>query len=121
MFKLVALTLAMVVSATTLAGQLSGGWTLTLDPDFGGREQARIDCTFTTKGEQLTGACGGSAPITGEIRGEQVRFEVKTGEKNELTATFIGALDQAKTKVSGAWTLTDASGKRDGKFTLQRR
>jgi hypothetical protein len=109
-----------VALSAVLAGQVSGVWTLTLDPDFGGQRDTRIDCTFTTKGESLTGTCGGSAPITGQVRGETVRFDVKTGPKNELTAKFEGVLDSNAATISGSWTLTDETGKRSGKFSLKK-
>ena len=109
-----------IVLGTSIAGQLSGAWTLTFDPDFGGTHGTSAECTFTQKDGALTGTCGDSAPITGEIEGTTVRLHGKTGLKNEYTVTFEGVLDQSRSMITGSWNLVDEAGKRDGKFTLKK-
>ena len=114
-------TLAMAsVLLTAIAGQVSGAWTLTFDPDFGGTHGTTAECTFVQKDGALTGTCGDSAPITGEIEGTTVRLHGKTGLKNEYTVTFEGVLDQLASTITGSWNLVDEAGKRDGKFTLKK-
>ena len=102
------------------AVQVSGAWTLTFDPDFSGTRGTNAECTLTQKDEALTGTCGSSAPLTGEIKGTAVRFQMTTGLKNEYTVTFEGVLDQSAATITGAWSLVDEAGKRDGKFTLKK-
>jgi hypothetical protein len=50
----------------------------------------------------------------------RVTFVVKTGQRNELVATFKGQLDERDTLVTGTWQLTDDAGTKEGKFTLRR-
>ena len=105
---------------TATAVQISGAWTLKFDPDFGGNSGTTAECTFAQKDGALTGTCGDSAPITGELEGTTVRLHAKTGLKNEYTVTFEGVLDQSASTIAGTWNLVDEAGKRDGKFTLKK-
>ena len=41
-----------------IAVQVSGAWTLTFDPDFGGTRGTNAECTLAQKDEALTGTCG---------------------------------------------------------------
>ena len=41
-------------------------------------------------GRKLTIDCGSGLAIVGEVSGDQVTFDVKTGRSNELTAVFAG-------------------------------
>ena len=106
--------------STVVAVQLSGAWTLSFDPDFSGTHGTSAECTFDQKDEALTGTCGSSAAMTGEVKGTTVRFQSKTGLKSEYTVTFEGVLDQSASTITGSWNLVDEAGKRDGKFTLKK-
>ena len=53
-------------TAALAAADLSGAWTLNLDPDFGG-EPDSVACTFTQDGVKLTIRCGAGAPGDGEV------------------------------------------------------
>ena len=103
-----------------IADQMSGDWTLSFDPDFGGTHGTSAECTFAQKDGALTGTCGDSAPITGEVEGTAVRLHGKTGLKNRYTVTFEGVLDQSASTITGTWSLVDEAGKRDGKFALKK-
>ena len=105
-------------STTLRAADLTGAWTLELNPDFGGVRDA-VDCTFRQDGDTLRVDCGGS-PISGEIKGERVTLRVTTGPKNEYTAVLVGELDRPETTIAGTWQLTDDTGKRGGKFTARK-
>src|SRR5437899_12300958 len=65
------------------AADLTGVWTLDLDPDFGGVRDA-VECTFKRDVEVLTADCGDGPAITGEVSDQKVTFRVKTGRNNEL-------------------------------------
>jgi len=106
--------------STATAVQVSGAWTLTFDPDFSGTHGTKAECTFAQKDDALTGTCGSSAPITGEVADRTVRLQVKTGLKNEYTATFEGVLDQSGSTITGSWHLVDETGAREGKFSLKK-
>jgi len=103
-----------------LAADLTGAWTLDLDPDFGGI-RSTVDCTFKQDGTNLTVDCGNGPTIAGQQDGRKVTLRVKTGQNNELTASFIGDLDARETTIAGTWQLTDSDGKREGKFTATKR
>jgi hypothetical protein len=114
------LLLSATLVSTLAAADLTGAWTLELDPDFGGVRNA-VECTFKQDSEALTVDCGGGGPpITGEVNDQRVTLRVKTGRNNELTATFVGTLDERATAITGSWKLTDYTGERDGKFTARK-
>lgn len=94
------------------AGDLTGAWKLELKPDFSGYQVTR-DCTFKQDGQKLAIDCEGQK-ILGEIKGQQVTFQFKTGKQNEVTARFTGTLDEKGTTIKGAWHLTPED--REGNF-----
>jgi hypothetical protein len=120
------LALLMLFSVCTLlsAADLSGKWTLSLDPDFSGNPDS-VDCTFKQDGTKLTVRCGIPAenrpPIIGELNGQNVTLRVPTGEHDQLTATFTGTLDAESTTIKGTWQLVDAEGAKNGKFNAKKR
>src|SRR5437763_9429685 len=82
----------LLVFATTLtAGDLSGRWTLTLDPDFSGNPET-LDCSFKQDGSKLTVDCGSGPPFSGEVNDRNVTLQFKTGENGQSTAKLTGAL-----------------------------
>ena len=109
------LPLLLLVSLTGAATDATGTWTVHLDPDFSGY-QADVTCTFKQEGRKLTGLCGDEAPLTGDVNDQQLRWTIKTGAKNENTATFTAAIDGRGRTMTGDWELTG----RHGKFTAQK-
>lgn len=105
-----ALLILPFVFAVLTAADLSGAWTLNLDPDFGGNPDS-VECTFKQDGNHLNIQCGSGSPITGEVDGQKVTFQFPTGQHNELTATFVGDLDQSAKMMKGTWHLVDANKK----------
>jgi opacity protein-like surface antigen len=114
---LVAFVAALLLAAPTVAADLSGRWTLTLDPDFSGNPST-VDCTFKQDGSKLTVDCGGAA-IAGEVDGQKVTLRFLTGKDASLTATLTGELNQAATTLTGMWHLS-APENRDGKFEAKK-
>jgi hypothetical protein len=110
----------MIVSLA--AADLSGTWSFDFDPDFGGnRSVGEVSCTLKQDGITLSGACGADTPITGEAKGQQVRFELKTGLEKEMTANFNATVNEQGTTMSGTWRLVDAEGKtREGQFAARK-
>jgi type 1 fimbria pilin len=109
---LAAFVVVLLLATPTVAPDLSGRWTLTLDPDFSGNASS-VDCTFKQDGSKLTVDCNGAA-ITGEVDAQRVTLRFQTGRDNGLTATLTGELDQAGTTLTGMWHLWPEN--RDGKF-----
>jgi hypothetical protein len=114
-----ALVLAMTFVTLLGAADLSGAWTLELNPDFGGNQDA-VECTFKQSGPKLAIACGGGPTISGDVDRSRVTFAVPTGRNNELRALFTGDLDQREITITGTWELADDAGKRNGKFTARK-
>lgn len=109
-------TLLTILMAVTLAAaDLTGAWTLRLMPDFGGEEDS-VECRFTRQQGNLSIDCGDGPNIAGEVSGARVTFRMKTGPRNELTATFEGTLDQEETTLTGTWRLE----MREGKFVARK-
>ena len=96
--------------SVSAAVDVTGAWTLELDPDFGGNRGTTQDCTFKQEGRRLTGSCGGHAAIAGEVNRRKVTFKVKTGRQNEFTATFTGNLNEPATTIKGKWRLEGNEG-----------
>jgi len=113
---LAAFVVVLLLAAPTIAADLSGRWTLTLDPDFSGNPSS-VDCTFKQDGSKLTVDRNGAA-ITGEVDAQKVTLRFQTGRDNSLTATLTGELDQAGTTLIGMWHLSPES--RDGKFEAKK-
>jgi hypothetical protein len=97
------------------AADLSGVWTLALNPDLGG-EPDSFDCTFKQDGRKLTITCRTAPPFSGEVNDQRVTWHVTTGRNGEITATFDGALDRRATTITGMWRFTDQGVKHEGKF-----
>ena len=119
MTKLRFVTLLVLVLAVTLrAADLSGVWTLDLDPDFSGNQDS-IACGVLQEGSRLSLNCGGGAPIVGEVVAQNVTWRIMVGPKNEFTATYRGTLDEESKTIKGTWHIEDKN-PRDGKFSMKK-
>ena len=120
MTKLRFVTLLMPVLVVTLgAADLSGVWTLDLDPDFSGNPDS-FACGILQEGSKLSLNCGaGSSTIVGEVADENVTWRIMVGPKNEFTATYRGTLDKEGKTITGTWHLEDQN-PRDGKFAMKK-
>jgi hypothetical protein len=119
MKKLVVLLALSVFQVPLAAADTSGAWTLRLDPNFTGYAQS-VDCVFKQDGQKLTVTCEGGTPIIGEVNGQQVTWQFKTGPDDQLTATHTGELDARGTTITGTWHL-NRDRDTDGKFTATKR
>jgi len=103
-----------LLASTTLAVAaddvaFSGKWQL--QQSIAGNESTQT-CTFTQKGTDLSGSCGGQqgpVQINGKIDGKKVNWMFK-GEYNgsPLTVRYAGAMDDQK-KISGTVTVEEYS------------
>src|SRR5438876_5970796 len=96
--------LLVVLGTISNAADLSGRWTLNLEPDFSGHPDS-LDCTIKQTGVKLAADCGGETPISGEVNGQDVTLQLKTGADGRVTATLTGVLNRAETTVTGKWHL----------------
>ena len=104
--------------ATLAATDLSGVWTISWEPDFGGHFDA-YGCTFKPDGRQLKVDCPGDAAWAGEVDERKVTLRFHTGQDGSQTATLVGELNESSTAITGTWHLP-APEKRDGKFTARK-
>ncbi len=111
------LLVAVALSATLAAADLSGVWSLELDPDFSGNPDT-VGCGFAQSGNKLTIKCAG-AEFAGEVNNQRVTWRFMTGPNNATPATFRGVLDNEGKSISGTWHLA-SDPPRDGKFKARK-
>jgi hypothetical protein len=121
---LVALVVASNTSIT--ATDLSGQWTLRLDPDFRGNPGVPADCTFKQRGDDLTVKCGTGGEMKGTVRGSKVTWGAeKTGippmTEDRLVLTFTADVNEAVTTLKGTWRLTSGVLDKKGDFEARRK
>ena len=117
--QLVATLCLLALLETAAAADLTGTWQLHFDPDFGGRDDTKA-CAFRQEERKLTIRCESGLPILGEVDGDRVTFEAKTGRQNEFTAVFTAVLDDQAKTMKGTWHLVMRREVRDGKFDARR-
>ena len=111
------LSMTLMLAAALNAADLSGVWSLELDPDFSGNLN-RVGCGFAQNDNKLAIRCG-DAEFAGEVDNEQVTWQVTTGPNNATAATFKGVLDEQETSISGTWHLA-SDPPRDGKYRARK-
>ena len=116
--KVIAVGAAFLLLPAAASLDLSGPWTLDLQPDFSGHESS-IDCTFEQEAQRLTIRCGDAPAWTGQVVERKVTWQLKTGRAGEITATFTGDVDESGKRIDGTWRLEVAES-RDGKFTARK-
>jgi hypothetical protein len=109
--------LALALAVAVAAADLTGAWSLELDPDFSGNPDT-VACGFSQNGHKLAIRCGG-AEFAGEVNNEEVTWQFMTGPDRSTPATFRGVLGGEGKSISGTWHLaTDPP--RDGKFKARK-
>ena len=107
------LPVALIFSAVLTAADLSGVWSLELDPDFSGNPDT-VGCGFTQSGSKLVIKCGG-AEFAGDVNDQQVTWQFMTGPDRATQATFKGELQGDGKSIAGTWHLASNPPK-DGRF-----
>ncbi|HEX7138645.1 MAG TPA: hypothetical protein VF219_12385, partial [Vicinamibacterales bacterium] len=99
------------------AVNISGHWEVESSFDDASLAGGGFDCAFKQAGDKLTGDCSeGTTPLTGEVQGQSVRWQMKAGKTQE-TITYTGVLDQAGTSMKGRFVIGD----KGGRFTASKR
>jgi hypothetical protein len=112
-----ALFTGLTVVVLAAAPDLTGQWSLEANFDDSNTPGGGFDCAFKQEGEQLTGTCAdGAAPVTGELKGQNVTWKMKAGVTRE-TITYTGLVDDAGTSMKGRFTMAD----KGGSFTASKR
>lgn len=117
--KRVLLSILFAAAATLVfaadAPSLNGNWKVHVTI---GNYDNEIACSFTQKGQGLTGNCstdsGSPAPLTGTVSENKVTWTYKTDYNGPITVNYQGTLDSA-TKMSGTVSVPEIGA--DGNFT----
>jgi len=111
------LGVALIISTTLHAADLSGLWSLELDPDFSGKPNT-VGCGFTQNGDTLAIKCGGAESV-GNVDGSKVTWQFMTGRNNATIVTFVGVLDEQARSIAGTWHMA-SDPPQDGRFKARR-
>jgi hypothetical protein len=119
MMVLHTLLVALVIAGGT---NLSGNWSLTMNPDFKGNPNVISECIFRHSGTKLSVRCGTGSEVTGSVNGRTVTSGIrpKNGEKYPA-ATMTGTLNDAGTTIEGTWHLSISGGDKHGAFSAVKR
>ena len=102
------------IAAQVAAPDVTGAWSVDLDPDFGGNPDT-IGCTFKQDKQNVTGECGHvgepQASFVGQVKNDTLTFEFKVGSKGEQTARFVATLGDRASTMKGEWRFVDDQGK----------
>jgi hypothetical protein len=114
---------ALILGANSLPSDLSGRWTLTMDPDFRGNPNV-VDVTIKQDGQRLVvrTADGKGAPMTGDVTGRKVTWRSPSlpGDTSSFV-TFTGEVDRLGTTIKGTWDMPLTGEVRHGRFRLKKR
>jgi hypothetical protein len=105
----VALFPALAFVVLVAAADITGTWEVEATFDDSSVAGGEFDCAFKQQGEQLTGSCsGGTASVTGEVKGQNVSWRLQTANRDALT--FTGTVDEAGTGIKGRFTVAGKGG-----------
>jgi hypothetical protein len=108
----VALFAGLALVAVAAASDVTGNWEVDATFDDSTISGGGFDCAFKQDGEQLTGACsGGTAPLTGEVKGQNITWRLRGAGNPAEATTFTGTVDQAGTGIKGRFTIADKGGR----------
>lgn len=122
------LCLLLVLVVSVFAADISGVWALSLKADW--TSIPELVCTFSQKGQELTGKCrassesdGKSVDLTGgKVDGNRVscQWNVVTPDGETWTYALTGTLDANGTMMKGAFKLSNRSSGGEGSFTAKK-
>jgi hypothetical protein len=102
---------ALVIVSLGAVADITGTWEVEATFDDSSISGGGFDCSFKQDGERLTGTCaGGTAPLTGEVSGQNVTWRIGAGNPS-ATTTFTGVVDEGGISMMGRFT-TDGKGGR---------
>jgi hypothetical protein len=105
-----ALFAGLTVVVLTAALDLTGEWEVESNFDDSSISGGGFDCVFKQDGEQLTGNCsGGTAPVTGELKGQNVNWKMKAGITQD-TITYTGTVNETGTRIEGRFMIAGKGG-----------
>jgi hypothetical protein len=103
---------------TAGAANLSGDWSLTMNPDFKDNPNVVSQCVFRQSGTDLTVRCGTGSELAGSVKGRTVTwgFSPKNGEKYPA-ATMTGTVNEPGNRIKGTWHVSINGGDKHGAFS----
>lgn len=120
MNKMLAVLVVMSAAGISAAPNLTGTWSITMDPDFRGNP-AVIECTVRQQRAALTVKCGDGVEMKGELQGRKATWRTPPMTENQIVATYIADTNVAGTTLEGRWTLVGGVLNEKGKFRGKKR
>ena len=113
-----ALTLFIVLPIVGVAAaDTTGNWAIEVTYDNPRVSGGTINCALKQEGRQLSGYCGDVVTLSGEVKGENVGFIMRSKDTPPWTTTFTGSVNEAGTVIAGTFRFTDQR----GRFTASKR
>ena len=124
---LLALLLAAACTSRAAApADLSGQWTLTMDPDFKGGRTV-VECDLKQQGDEFTIKCGATGQeMKGKVSGSKVTWGF-TGSgahpmpQDRIVLTYSADANDAGAVLTGTWRLTSSVVNEKGRFEATRK
>ena len=117
---MLSLLVVMSGAAVSATPNLTGTWSITMDPDFRGNP-AVIECTVRQQRAALTVKCGDGVAMKGELQGRTATWRTPPMTANEIVATYIADTNAAGTTLEGRWTLVGGALNEKGRFHGKKR
>jgi len=109
--------IALVIVAVIGAADITGSWAVEVKYDDPAISGGTITCAFKQEGQQLSGNCNDVVTLTGEVKGQDVSFTMRSKDSPPWTTTFTGTMNEARTTIAGTFRVTDER----GRFTASKR
>jgi hypothetical protein len=94
---------------------LSGDWTLSMNPDFRGN-RATVECTLKQTERKISVKCGKGVEMNGDLDGEHFMFRTPSVGDDHLVATYTGIV-RSPTSLKGSWVLSGRDLNEHGEFS----
>ena len=127
-FRLALFVVPVLVISVSAAADISGIWEMGLKADW--TSIPDLVCTFSQKGQELTGSCkaaaepnGKTVDLTGgKVDGDRVscQWNVVTPDGETWTYALTGMLDANGTMMKGAFRLSSRFSEGEGSFTAKK-
>ena len=123
---MLALLFAVACSSLPAPADLSGQWTLTMDPDFKGRRTV-VECDLKQRREEFTIKCGATGQeMQGKVSGSQVTWgftksSVHPMPEDRLVLTYAADVKDSGASLKGTWRLTSSVVNEKGNFEAKRK
>jgi len=105
---------------------LSGQWTLTMDPDFKGSRSV-VECDLQQQGEEFTIKCGATGlEMKGKVTGSKATWSFAGSgaypmPQDRVVLTYTGDVDDSGASLTGTWRVTSSVVNESGRFEAKKK